>query len=149
MTCSTHLSPPTASANRARSIHRSFAAAAAPGLFDHPDRALAAMRDLARDVYAEPTDRVARLAGCLRTDAGARFWTEGSMREYVRLVNEILHELERQTVLTETGPARLGVKSSNRRSGRYTLFRLRSRSDGRDTCRRHLPAGLGLSEGPG
>lgn len=130
-----------------RTARHSFTTVAEPGLFDRPDRALTAMRDLARDVYAEPADRLARLTERLQADAGTRFWTEASMREYVRLVNEVLGELDRRTVLTQAGPARLGVKSSNRRSGRYTLFRLRS--DARDTCRRHLPAGLTLSEGPG
>lgn len=123
-------------------------AATEPGLFDRPDRALAVLRSLAADTYTRDSDRITRLADLLRVETDTRFWTEESMREFVTLTNEVLDEVGRRLQLADSTPVRLGVKSSNRPSGRYTLFRVRSRPDGADICRRNFPSGLSLSEGP-
>lgn len=125
-----------------------FDLASEPGLFDRPDRAIAALQALALDTEASPASRARRLDELLRSDGDVRFWTEESMRVYVKAVNGLLADLGRRLEFGAAGSARLGLKCSNRPTGRYTLFRLRSHAGRREACRRNLPSGLSLSRGP-
>lgn len=123
-------------------------AAGPPGLFDRPDRAIAAVRSLTYDVTGSPTAISTRLGDLLADAAGTRFWTESDMREFTELTNELLDRLGVRLSAPEHAPSRIGVKASNRPSGRYALFRFRNRRSGEEWCSRNLPAGLSLGDGP-
>lgn len=119
-----------------------------PGLFDRPDRAIAAMHALVEELEHEISFGLERLTERLRADGGTRFWTEREMREYARMVNNLLDRFGARILAPDGEPSRLGVKASNRPSGRYALFNYQPRRGGAPCCRRALPENLTLCAGP-
>lgn len=118
------------------------------GLFDRPDRAIDALRRLVADTDHDRARIAGRLAERLRSDAGARFWTEADMREYVELVNELLRHTGVGLLGPEGSTSRMGIKVSNRPKGRYTLFRFKGPSRQDEWCSRNVPADLTVGHGP-
>lgn len=122
------------------------------GLFDRPDRAIAALRMLFLDVHMVSERKAERLAERLRADAGVRFWSEGDMREYAGLVNDLVGMTAGGLVGPDGVVSRLGVKVSRTgksRFGRYALFYYQPRRVAAPHCWRSVPAGLTLLNGPG
>lgn len=126
-----------------------FAAAAEPGLFDRPDRAIAAMRFLLLDWEPNPDLLLTRLTERLQADGGTRFWTEREMRLYAQSVNELLGSIGVGIMAPDGRPSQLGVKVSRTRpdgQGRYALFYFQPRRASAPGCRRTLPDNLMLTE---
>ena len=87
-------------------------AAGTPGLFDRPDRAIAAVRSLTYDMTGSSTAISARLGDLLTDAGGTRFWSESDMREFTELANELLDRLGVRLSAREHAPARIGVKAT-------------------------------------